>query len=124
MAREAILIADDHPDRGAARYVLEREGYAVDVVEGVEQARALLAARVPDVLILDCQSSCADCRRMVGTLKADPRTAGMPVVAFTACARLENPCQACETAFDRTVPKGLTDQLTATLDELLHGPVA
>jgi CheY-like chemotaxis protein len=82
-----VLLADDYEDtRDLFGEYLSFKGYEVilacDGVEALEKARA----HVPDVLLLDVRMP-----RMTGTeamaaLKADPRFAGVPVVALTAHA--------------------------------------
>ncbi len=124
MAIENILMVDERPDREFAAYILQKEGYSVDVVGGLEQARARLAQGRPDVLIVDCQPACAESVQLVENLKSDPLTAEIPIVAFTACPHLADPCPTCQSGFDRAIPAQMVDQLPATLDELLRGPVA
>ena len=82
-----VLLADDYEDtRDLFGEYLSFRGYEVilacDGVEALEKARAA----VPDVLLLDVRMP-----RMTGTeamtqIKADPRFAGVPVVALTAHA--------------------------------------
>ncbi len=123
-ATENILMLDERPDREFAAYILQKEGYSVALVGGLDQVRGRLSQGKPDVLIVDCQLACAESIKLVESLKLDPLTAEIPVVAFTACPHLTDPCPKCESGFDRAVPAGMVDQLPATLDELLRGPVA
>ncbi len=54
MAVKRILLVEDDPDvRPLMAHVLMGAGYAVDVVEGVAAARALLASGIYDLVLTD-----------------------------------------------------------------------
>lgn len=54
MAKAYILVVDDEPDiRQLLREILEDEDYEVAVAENAATARALKAARAPDLILLD-----------------------------------------------------------------------
>jgi two-component system alkaline phosphatase synthesis response regulator PhoP len=79
-----VLVVDDEPDiLSLIEYNLSKEGFTV--VTAHNGAEALVkAAALPDLVLLDVMMPEPDgfetCRR----LKADPRTAGIPVVFLTA----------------------------------------
>jgi len=84
----AILIADDDPDiRDLVVFKLEQAGFAVTAVD--DGVAALSAARddPPDLAVLDIMmpgmSGIDVCRQ----LRADQRTAGLPVILLTARAQ-------------------------------------
>ena len=82
-----ILLADDHEDnRLALLTVLEREGYdtlgAANGQEAVEVARE----RLPDLILMDLAMPVMDGRQAMQTLRADERTARIPIVVLTAMA--------------------------------------
>ena len=84
-----LLYADDHAHmRTLVRDLLAAEGHAVDLAPDGAAALArvgerLAAGRLPDLLLLDVTmpglSGLEVCRRV----KADPRTAGVPVLMLT-----------------------------------------
>jgi CheY-like chemotaxis protein len=84
MDRRQILIVDDYP---GARYlrsrILNDAGYEVLEAAGGEEALRLAADRRPALVLLDVNlpdvSGTEVCRR----LKADPATAGIPVIQIT-----------------------------------------
>jgi CheY-like chemotaxis protein len=84
MDRRQILIVDDYP---GARYlrsrILNDAGYEVLEAAGGEEALRLAADRRPALVLLDVNlpdvSGTEVCRR----LKANPATAGIPVIQIT-----------------------------------------
>lgn len=80
-----VLIVDDHPGfRSSARRLLEADGLAVvgEAADG-EAALAAAAALDPDVVLLDVQLPVLDGPDVLRRLRADPRTASLPVVFLT-----------------------------------------
>ncbi|HEU0014723.1 MAG TPA: response regulator [Longimicrobium sp.] len=82
-----ILLADDHEDnRIAILAVLERAGYrAVGASNGREAVERALQHR-PDLVLMDLAMPEMDGRAAMRALKADERTAHIPVVVLTAMA--------------------------------------
>jgi CheY-like chemotaxis protein len=86
--RPLILIADDHEDsRTIARIMVERAGFnAAEATTGLETlARA--RSKAPKVILLDMIMPEMDGWTVAKLLRSDPATAGIVIVAFTACVR-------------------------------------
>jgi two-component system, cell cycle response regulator DivK len=82
-----ILLADDHEDnRLALLTVLEREGYATLGAANGQQAVEVAREHMPDLILMDLAMPVMDGRTAMQTLRADPRTAGIPIVVLTAMA--------------------------------------
>ena len=86
-ARKTVLIVDDNPDvREICSLALDYAGYQVlracDGEEGVAMARQSL----PDMVVMDGKMPVLGGWDAARILKDDPRTAGIPIVAFTASA--------------------------------------
>ena len=84
---KTILLADDHEDnRLALLTVLERNGYrtlgAANGREAVDAAREHL----PDMVLMDLAMPVMDGRQAMRELRADERTARIPIVVLTAMA--------------------------------------
>jgi len=82
--RSLVLVVDDtQRDRDLLSAVLEREGY--EVLPAVDGAQALdLAARMkPALILLDILLPGMDGLEICRRLKADPATAGVPVIFLT-----------------------------------------
>ena len=84
MIAPVILLADDSSTvRTIARMELESAGYTVLEAPDGEQALALAIAQQPDTILLDIEMPVMDGYETVVALKADPRTADIPVVFLT-----------------------------------------
>lgn len=100
-----ILVADDAPEiRQLVSIALRRHGHCVvGCANGLE---AIAAAREGafDVIVLDHHMPILDGVSAARTLRADPRTSGIPLVCISAAPPegLELPL------FDRFVPKPLS----------------
>jgi two-component system cell cycle response regulator DivK len=82
-----ILVAEDDPDsRRIVVKVLTREGYGVLDASGGEAAVAIAQAEHPDLVIMDLAMPGMDGWEATLRLKADPRTADIPIIALTAFA--------------------------------------
>jgi two-component system cell cycle response regulator DivK len=82
-----ILLVEDHEDnRIVYRTMLEHFGYTVllagDGAEGVRLARE----RRPDLILMDVSIPVMDGWEATRTLKADPATGKIPIIALTAHA--------------------------------------
>ncbi|WP_052665536.1 response regulator [Nitriliruptor alkaliphilus] len=83
--RRTVLVVDDEPDvLLLCRVNLEFEGYRVIEAGDGEAALARLAEEVPDVVLLDVMMPKLDGWAVLERIKADPRTAEVPVVMLTA----------------------------------------
>jgi CheY-like chemotaxis protein len=101
-----VLLVDDYPDALEVwDLFLTSAGYrvitALDGQEGLDKARALL----PDIAVLDLQLPSLSGAEMAAALRADPRTAHIPLIAATGHART-----------------GLTEARAAGFDALIVKP--
>ena len=82
-----ILVVDDESSmRFLLRMILESAGY--EVVEAPHGAAALERAKEspPDLVVTDLMMPVMNGRDLVGRLRADEGTAGIPIVMVTAAA--------------------------------------
>ncbi len=79
------LVVDDAADiRLLADLVLSMAGFRVTAAASGRQALRLLAENeLPDIVLLDVQMPDVDGWETLGRLRADPRTAGLPIVLCT-----------------------------------------
>lgn len=82
-----ILIVDDEAlNRKLLEALLLPEGYLTVSAASGEEALALIAERAPDLILLDVRMPGMDGYQVASTLKADPVTAGIPIIMVTAQA--------------------------------------
>lgn len=80
-----ILVIDDQPDeREIQTAMLGHLGYAVETAEDGETGMKLATAAPPDVILLDVAMPKMDGFAVCRGLRADPRTAEVPILFFTA----------------------------------------
>lgn len=81
----AVILAEDEPDiQLVARLALKRAGFEVRIVDNGAEAIAAAAERLPDVILLDWMMPTMDGPTACAKLKANPVTAGVPVIFLTA----------------------------------------
>lgn len=81
-----LLVEDNEANQLLASSVLELSGYSVEVAGDANEARSILGRCAPDLILMDIQLPGIDGLTFVKQLKAEPATAGIPVVALTARA--------------------------------------
>jgi CheY-like chemotaxis protein len=79
-----LIVEDNAGSLMLATVYLEADGYAVAGAESAEEARTILDGRTPDLILMDIQLPGMDGLEFTKELKANPATAGIPVVALTA----------------------------------------
>ena len=83
-----LIVEDNEANQLLASAVLEREGYRVELAANSDEAIERLTANVPDLILMDVQLPGQDGLTLTRRLKADQKTASIPVVALTALAML------------------------------------
>ena len=88
MKSSALILVVDDNEAGTflACSVLQREGFQVESAGRSDEVLECLSARTPDLILMDVQLPGQDGLALTRQLKADPSTAGIPIVALTAHA--------------------------------------
>jgi two-component system, cell cycle response regulator DivK len=87
MASEHILVVEDNEtNMKLVRDVLQARGYRVLEATGGRQAVELATEHRPDLVLMDIHLPDIDGVEALGRLRADDRTASIPVIALTARA--------------------------------------
>jgi len=113
-----VLVVDDHElNRKLARQMLEGRGYRVlDASDGVEGIK-LIRTELPKLVLMDLAMPHLDGFEAVRELKADPTTASIPLVAFTAMAMTDDAEKARNAGFDGYLSKPIDK---TALEEILN----
>ncbi|MGH2454889.1 MAG: response regulator [Candidatus Limnocylindria bacterium] len=89
--RTTIVIADDDAgNRLLLRTTLERAGYVVVEARDGAEAVTLVERSRPDLALLDVAMPVLDGFAATSQLRADPRTASLPVILVTALSASED----------------------------------
>ncbi len=85
MARRTVLVADDDPmTRQVLSTVLDLEEFEVVLAEDGDEALELLRTSLPDAVVLDHMMPGRSGMEVLAELRADERTADLPVILLTA----------------------------------------
>jgi DNA-binding response OmpR family regulator len=114
MAADAIqlmLVEDDETLADITAFRLELLGYEVRRVETADDVRSLLKEYTPDLIILDLALSGTDGFELTNGIRNDPLTTGIPVLAFSSSADLED--------VQRAYAAGVSDFLVTPYDPIV-----
>ena len=124
-ARPRVLLVDDYPDaREMYTEYLEYCGY--EVIQASNGMEALLKAveEAPDIILMDLSLPVMDGWEATRRLKADRRTAGIPVLALTGHALAGISEGAKKAGCDGFVTKPcLPEDLVKEIRKVLDGPL-
>ena len=120
-----VLVVDDHAQVNKSLCkVIRAEGHRAISVASGEDALALLAADRPDLVILDISMPGMSGIDVLRVLRADPLTAALPIVMFSAKADTALRQQALELGANDYWIKGETDPalFCRILEKLVRTP--
>ncbi|WP_237555205.1 MULTISPECIES: SpoIIE family protein phosphatase [unclassified Streptomyces] len=103
-----VLVADDNADMRDYLRRLLRSRYAVDTVGDGRSALDAARADPPDLIVSDVMMPGMDGLELVAALRADPRTAGVPVLLLSARAGQEASVEGLEAGADDYLVKPFT----------------
>jgi DNA-binding response OmpR family regulator len=84
MSKRIMIVEDSLTQAYSARWLLEEAGYEVELAENGEVGLEKALADPPDLVVADILMPVMDGYEMTRRLKADPRTAAVPVLMLTA----------------------------------------
>lgn len=124
--RGAVLVIDDDDDQqDLLRVLLSAEGYAVGTADSAEEGLAAIAARAPDVVILDVMMRGIDGYEACRRIRANPATLELPVVLVTALNSREERVNGIEAGADDFLSKPVVrEELLARVNSLVRLSVA
>jgi CheY-like chemotaxis protein len=95
-----LLVEDNEMNRDMLSRRLERKGHQVVIAVDGEQAQALAASEVPDLILMDMSLPVMDGWEAARRLKAGEQTKQIPIIALTAHAMAEDERKALEAGCD------------------------
>jgi len=117
MAPRVLVVEDNPVNLELVAALLESEGCGVILAETADVSLRLAATERPDLIVMDIQLPGMSGHEATRRLKADPATAGIPVVALTAHAMRGEETRAREAGFDAFLTKPID---TRAFRETLH----
>jgi putative two-component system response regulator len=116
-----ILVVDDEKtDRNWMVQLLESKGYQTTAAAGGQVALDLVAVELPDLVLLDLRMPDLDGFQVIERLKADPRTAAIPIIMVTGVTDRESRVRALECGAEEFIAKPVDrDELWARVRNLL-----
>ena len=119
-----VLIVDDHPEaRRLLRRILNAHGeYELQEAASGPEALARIAARAPDLMILDLMMPGMDGFAVLDSIRQQPATATMPVIVVTAKELTPTEERRLQGRIRRLMPKGefLSEDLLGEIDRALE----
>ena len=88
--RPTILVVDDTPQNLSLMSGLLEEHYTAKLAPSGARALKIAASHPPDLILLDIMMPEMDCYEVCTALKANPATAGIPVIFLTAMDTMED----------------------------------
>lgn len=100
-----LIVEDNDKNMKLARDVLQAKGYQTLEAETGEEGVRLAKERTPDLVLMDIQLPGINGIEAFRQLRADPKTARIPVVALTASVTPTDRSQITAAGFDAFVGK-------------------
>jgi two-component system cell cycle response regulator DivK len=100
-----LVVEDNEKNLKLLRDVLQAKGFRTVEARTAEEALAAATRDVPSLVLMDIQLPDADGVEALGRLRADPRTAAVPVLAVTALAMHGDRNRFLEAGFDGYLAK-------------------
>ena len=117
-----LIVEDNEKNMKLARDILQVKGYAtLEAITGEEGVR-LAQENTPDLVLMDIQLPGINGIEAFRQLRADPRTAAIPVVALTASVTPTDRTQITQAGFNAFLGKPIDlKEFLATVKRMVEG---
>jgi DNA-binding response OmpR family regulator len=116
-----LVVEDDRDIAELVRRYLEKAGFAVEVIASGSDALKAIAARAPELLVLDLMLPQVDGLEICRAVRADPRTTAVPIIMLTARAEESERIVGLELGADDYIAKPFSpNELVARVRALLR----
>lgn len=122
MPKTVLLVEDNVDNRTIYRTILEYAGYTLIEAEDGEAALRKARDGSPDLILMDISIPLVDGWEVTRTLKTDPSTSRIPVIALTAHALAEDRRRAEEVGCDGYLAKPVEPRRVMEEVERFLGP--
>ena len=120
-----LIIEDNEKNLKLVRDVLQVKGYQTIDAGNAEDGIVLAQERAPDLVLMDIQLPGMNGIDALAVLRADARTARIPVVAVTASVMPQDRNKITEAGFDAYVGKPINlKEFLDTVRQMLEGKLA
>lgn len=119
MAKKILVVDDDVQTLKLVGLVLERKGYDIIAARQGDQALEKAHAEEPDLIVLDIMMPDIDGYEVSRRLRADPDTADVPILMFTAKSEVQDKVTGFEAGADDFLTKPIHPQELASRVEAL-----
>ena len=104
-----ILVVDDEPTIvRLMEFILARQGHEMIVAVNGEEALEKIKTQQPDLVLLDIMMPRIDGYEVAQLLRADPKTASLPIIMLSAKAQDEDIRKGVEIGVDEYITKPFT----------------
>jgi two-component system cell cycle response regulator DivK len=100
-----LIVEDDDKNLKLARDVLQANGFRTEEAVNAHVGLRLAAERRPDLVLMDIELPGMNGIEALKSLRADPSTAGIPVIAFTASVMPQDRREIMAAGFDGFINK-------------------
>lgn len=122
MSKKILLAEDDEDNRDLVAFVMQRSRLDVKLLmaENGKEAVDLAKKELPDLILMDMQMPVMDGFAATETIKADPTTKNIPVIAFTAQAKAEDKIRTLQIGCVEHYPKPMDpEELLAVIQKYI-----
>jgi pilus assembly protein CpaE len=105
MAEKILLVDDDLDTLRLVGLMLQRQGYEVRAASNGLQALSMVQGDLPDLILLDVMMPEMDGYEVARRLRADPATADIPIIMFTAKSQVDDKVMGFEAGADDYLTK-------------------
>ena len=111
--RLILVVEDNERSLKLERDVLQLHGYQTIEARTAEEGLVLAAERLPDLILMDIRLPGIDGVTALGQLRADSRTAAIPVIALTSSAMRADDERFQQACFDGYLAKRIPEPVEA-----------
>ncbi|MFQ5659018.1 MAG: phosphate regulon transcriptional regulator PhoB [Gammaproteobacteria bacterium] len=121
MKEKILIVEDEAAIREMLGYTLMKEGFSFQEAADVEQARPLITARKPDLILLDWMLPGMSGIDYARRLRSDPETSSIPVIILTAKGEEADKVRGLDSGADDYITKPFsTRELLARIKAVLR----